>query len=140
MSSLIEDHDTNKLKLMSSQLEHFIMACIESDDQTKVERKNATIIEVYKKIRELDSKILADEVQLEGFVNIQNIESFEMKNMQGVCDMQDEIARVQLATEKLDDLHSMLMSNLITSTERHQELQNAALFDEFFRARTQQAR
>lgn len=140
MSSLIEDHDTNKLKLMTSQIEHFITNCIKSGEPGNMDHKNATIVEVYKKIRELDSKILADEVLLEGFNNIQNIESFAVHNLQSICDIQDEISRIQTETEKLDDYHAMLMSDLVSTTEKHQELSNAELFDEFFHARFSMAK
>lgn len=137
MNSFIEDRDMNKLKLMTSQIEQFVTNCIKNNgDQTDLERKNAMIIEVYKKIRELDSKILADEVLLEGFNNIQNIENFEIKEIQSICDIQDEISRIQMETEKLDDYHAMLMADLISTTEKNQEMRNASLFNEFFNARS----
>lgn len=136
MSSLIEDRDINKFKMINNLTKIFISNCIKSEDRVESERVYSKILDIYQKIREISSKLYADEISLEGFRNInQNIEQFEIKEIRSIMDIQDLIANVQEETEKLEDYYSILMNDVISTCDKHQEIQIPSLFNSFFSTR-----
>lgn len=135
MSLLIDDRDMNKLKIIENLTQLFITECIKNGENLESDRINSSIVEIYRKICELNAKFFHDEVSLEGFRNIQNIETFEFREIRNCLDIQDLIANLQEETEKLEEFHNIIMNDVIATCDNHQEMKISSLFDTFFEAR-----